>query len=101
MCEKGRCVQIWPLVTAGWPAQHTGLLTSSHIVHSAVVVVVEIFSELITSTIFLTQTDQLFSPDTYQVHLLFLISQRAVLLQAQTTTGEIMQTKLRSFLCFS
>lgn len=44
VCEKGRCVQIWPLVTAGWPVQHTGLLTSTHIVHSAVVV--EMFSHL-------------------------------------------------------
>lgn len=25
------CVQIWTLVTAGWPVQHTGLLTSSEI----------------------------------------------------------------------
>lgn len=69
VCEKGRCVQIWPLVTAGWPEQRAGLLTSSHIVHSAVVVV-EILSELITSTIFLSQTGQLFSPDTYWGHLL-------------------------------
>lgn len=72
VCEKGRCVQIWPLVTAGWPGQRTELLTSSHIVHSAVVV--EIFSEIITSTIFLTKTDRLFSPDTCWGHLLFLIN---------------------------
>lgn len=45
LCEKRRCVQIWPLVTAGWPVQHTELLTSSHIVHSAVVV--ETFPESI------------------------------------------------------
>lgn len=37
VCEKRRCVQIWPLVTAGWPVHHTGLLTSNYIVHIAVV----------------------------------------------------------------
>lgn len=78
MFEKGRCVQMWPLVTAGWPVQHSGLLTSSHIVHSAVVV--EILSEFNT---FFTQTDQLFSANILRTFAFF--NQSKTLLRSETT----------------
>ena len=51
MGEKERCAQIWTLVTAGWPVQHTELLCSRHIVHCAVV---QIASALVIAATFLT-----------------------------------------------
>lgn len=76
MLEKRRCVQMWPLVTDGWSVQHSGLLTSGHIVHSAVVV--EILSEFNT---FFTQTEQLFSANILRTFAFFNQSKNVIVVE--------------------
>lgn len=95
VCEKRRCVRIWTLVTAGW--QHTGLLTSGHIVHGAVVV--EIFPELITSTADNSNWSAFISRYNLMTFL-YLIDERGVLLQGETASGEWMPHRAESISMF-